>query len=135
MATVNLTARYLDQLHSHGKRYEVFDALVPGLASRVSATGQKTFTLYYRHHGRMRRVGLGRYPDVLLEKARKMATQQRGRIFDGADPAGDKQTDHAQDEHTVQALYDLYRSHKKKTLRCWSEVRRIMERDGERVIR
>lgn len=26
MATVNLTARYLDQLHSHGTRYEVFDA-------------------------------------------------------------------------------------------------------------
>ena len=38
------------------------------------------------HHRRMRRVGLGRYPDVLLEKARKIATQHRGRIFDGADP-------------------------------------------------
>ena len=53
MATVTLTARYLDQLKSHGKRYEVFDALVPGLAIRVSASGRKTFTLYYRHHRRM----------------------------------------------------------------------------------
>src|SRR5690349_23632430 len=92
MATVTLTARYLDQLKSHGKRYEVFDAIVPGLAIRVSASGRKTFTLYYRHRRRMRRVGLGRYPDVLLEKARKIATQHRGRIFDGADPAGEKQT-------------------------------------------
>ena len=102
MATVTLTARYLDQLKSHGKRYEVFDAIVPGLAIRVSASGRKTFTLYYRHRRRMRRVGLGRYPDVLLEKARKIATQHRGRIFDGADPAGEKQTDHAQDDNTVQ---------------------------------
>ena len=45
MATVTLTARYLDQLKSRGKRYEVFDAIVPGLAVRVSASGRKTFTL------------------------------------------------------------------------------------------
>ena len=129
MATVNLTARYLDQLHSHGTRYEVFDALVPGLAVRVSAAGRKTFTLYYRHHRRMRRVGLGRYPDVLLEKARKIATQHRGRIFNGPDPAGEKQTEHAQDDNTVQALYELYRSRKEKVLRSWSEVRRILEKE------
>jgi integrase len=129
MATVTLTARYLDQLKSHGKRYEVFDAIVPGLAIRVSASGRKTFTLYYRHHRRMRRVGLGRYPDVLLEKARKIATQHRGRIFGGADPAGEKQTEHAQDDNTVQALYELYRSRKEKVLRSWSEVRRILEKE------
>jgi integrase len=129
MATVTLTARYLNQLKSHGERFEVFDALVPGLAIRVSASGRKTFTLYYRHHSRMRRLGLGRYPDVLLEKARKIATQHRGRIFNGADPAREKQTEHAQDENTVQALYELYRSRKEKSLRSWSEVRRIMERE------
>jgi Arm DNA-binding domain len=128
MATVTLTARYLDQLKSHGKRYEVFDAIVPGLAIRISAAGRKTFTLYYRHRGRMRRVGLGRYPDVLLEKARKISTQHRGRIFDGADPASEKQTEHAQDDNTVQALYELYRSRKEKVLRSWSEVRRILEK-------
>ena len=129
MATVTLTARYLNHLKSHGKRYEVFDAIVPGLAIRVSASGRKTFTLYYRHRGRMRRVGLGRYPDVLLEKARKIATQHRGRIFNGADPAGEKQTEHAQDVNTVQALYELYRSQKEKVLRSWSEVRRILEKE------
>jgi hypothetical protein len=129
MATTTLTARYLNHLASHGKRYEVFDAHVPGLAIRVSASGRKTFTLYYRHRGRMRRVGLGRYPDVTLEKARKLATQQRGRILDGADPAGEKHAEHAHDDHTVQALYDLYRSRKEKALRSWSEVRRIMEKE------
>lgn len=129
MATVTLTARYLDQLTSHGKRFEVFDALVPGLAVRVSASGRKSFTLYYRHHGRMRRLGLGRYPDVLLAEARKAATQHRGRIFDGADPAGENQAEQSHNHQTVQTLYDLYRSQYERTLRSWSEVRRIMERE------
>jgi hypothetical protein len=62
MATVTLTARYLDQRTSHGKRFEVFDALVPGLAVRASASGRKSVTLYYRHLGRMRRLGLGALP-------------------------------------------------------------------------
>jgi hypothetical protein len=70
-----------------------------------------------------------REPDVLLEKARKIATQHRGRIFDSADPAGEKQTEHAQDDNTVQALYELYRSRKEKVLRSWSEVRRILEKE------
>jgi hypothetical protein len=66
---------------------------------------------------------------VLLEKARKIATQHCGRIFDGADPAGDKQAEQSHNDQTVQALYDLYRTHQEKTLRSWSEVRPIMERE------
>jgi hypothetical protein len=58
----------------------VFDAIVPGLANRVSASGRRTFTQYYRHRRRMRRVGLWRHPDVLLEKARKIATQHVSRL-------------------------------------------------------
>jgi Arm DNA-binding domain len=91
--------------------------------------GRQTFTLHYRHRRRMRRIGLGRYPDVLLEKARKIAIQHRGRIFNGADPAGEKKTEHAQDDNTVQAVYELYRSRKEKVLRSWSEVRRILEKE------
>jgi hypothetical protein len=65
MATVTLTARHPDQRKPQRQRYEVFDTLVPGFAVRLSPSGHKTFTLYYRHLGRMRRVGLGRYPDVI----------------------------------------------------------------------
>jgi hypothetical protein len=39
MATVTLTARYLNHLTSHGTRCQVFDTIVPGLAIRVSASG------------------------------------------------------------------------------------------------
>jgi integrase len=128
MATVTLTAQYLDQLKPQRQRYEVFDTLVPGFAIRVTAAGHKSFTLYYRHHGRLRRVGLGRYPDVLLADARKAATQHRGRIFDGADPAEGKKTERATNSDTVGALFDLYKAHREKA-KSWTERRRIMERE------
>ena len=128
MATVTLTVRYLDQLKPQPKRYEVFDLLVPGLAIRVTPAGHKSFTLYYRHHGRLRRVGLGRYPDVLLADARTAATQQRGRIFNGADPAEEKKAERATHGDTVGALFDLYKTHREKA-KSWTETRRIMERE------
>ena len=42
MATVNLTARYLDLLKPQRKRYEVFDTIVPGFAIRVTPAGDGT---------------------------------------------------------------------------------------------
>lgn len=69
MATATPTARCLDLLKPQRNRYEVFDTIVPGFAIRVTPAGHKSFTLHYRHHGRLRRVGLGRYPDVLLADA------------------------------------------------------------------
>jgi integrase len=128
MAIATFTVRYLDYLKPQAKRYEVFDALVPGLAMRVTPAGHKSFTLYYRHHGRMRRVGLGRYPDVLLADARTAATKHRGRIFNGADPAEEKKAERATHGDTVGALFDLYKTHREKT-KSWTETRRIMERE------
>lgn len=62
MAIATFSVRYLDYLKPQTKRYEVLDALVPALAIRVTPPGHRSFTLYYRHHSRMRRVGLGSLP-------------------------------------------------------------------------
>jgi Arm DNA-binding domain len=48
---------------------------------------------------------LGRYPDVLLADARRTATQHRGRIFDGADPAEEKKAERATHGDTIGATY------------------------------
>ena len=63
MATQNLTVRTIEALKPAQARYEVFDALTPGLAIRVTTSGHKSWVLFYRHHGRLRRLTLGRYPD------------------------------------------------------------------------
>jgi integrase len=128
MATHTLTARYLDTLKAHATRYEVFDTEVPALAIRITPSGHKSWTLFYRHHGRLRRLALGRYPDVGLADARKAATQERGRILDGADPAEERKADRATYGDTVGALFDLYKSQREQS-KSWSEVRRILEHD------
>jgi Arm DNA-binding domain len=66
MATQNLTVRSIEGLKPGRTRYEVFDALTPGLAIRVTPTGHKSWVLLYRYHGRLRRLTLGRYPDRTL---------------------------------------------------------------------
>jgi hypothetical protein len=129
MAMEVLTVRGIEALKPRAKRYEVFDALTPSLAIRVTPSGHKSWVLYYRHHGRQRRLTLGRYPDRTLAEARSEAIHERGRILKGADPAAEKQAGHAENDNTVQALYELYRSRKEKVLRSWSEVRRIMEKE------
>lgn len=128
MATQNLTVRSIEGLKPAGTRYEVFDALTPGLAIRVTPSGHKSWVLLYRHHGRLRRLTLGRYPDRGLAGARKEALNARGRILDGADPAAEKHDERATYGDTVGALYDLYKKATEKK-RSWPEQRRIFENE------
>ena len=77
MATLNLTVRSIQGLKPGRARYEVFDAQMPGLAIRVTPSGHKSWVLLYRHHGRLRRFTLGRYPDRGLAEVRKEARMLR----------------------------------------------------------
>ena len=66
MPILPLTARTVATLRapSDKPRIEYFDAEVPGLSLRITSDGVKTWTLLYRHHGRKRRLTLGRFPDA-----------------------------------------------------------------------
>jgi integrase len=69
-----LTPKTIDALPpATGKRYEVRDALLPGLHLRVSATGGKIFGVSRRVDGRMKRIRIGAYPIVSLADAREKA--------------------------------------------------------------
>jgi hypothetical protein len=128
MATQNLTVRSIEGLKPGRTRYEVFDAFTPGLAIRVTPSGHKSWVLFYRYHGRLRRLTLGRYSDRKLAEARKEALNQRGRILNGADPATEKHDERATYGDTVGALYDLYKKATEKK-RSWPEQRGIFENE------
>jgi integrase len=123
-----LTARHIESLKPREKRYEVFDTDVPGLAMRVTPKGHKSWTLFYRHHGRLRRYTIGDYPDKTLAEARRIATRERGRIVDGADPAGEKKDERATYGDTVGELYKQFKKASEK-MRSWPEQRRIFENE------
>jgi hypothetical protein len=64
-------------------RREVYDAEVPGLTLRISASGVKSWSLTYRVKGRLRRLTLGGHPGVRLKLARERARDARAVIQRG----------------------------------------------------
>jgi hypothetical protein len=92
MAKVLLTDRYIKsaaRVPASG-RADYHDALVPGLALRVSATGNRSFVLVARYPGNPRRNptrrAIGEYGAIDLDGARTTAREWLQHIAKGRDP-------------------------------------------------
>ena len=66
---------------------EIFDLGYPGLALRIGHGGAKTFELFYRTNGKLRRETLGRWPAISLADTRNSWRKTREAIGRGDDPA------------------------------------------------
>ncbi len=62
-----------------------------GLTFTLSERGTASWVLRYRLNGKQRELTLGRYPDLPLEAARKLATKKRVEVQQGIDVAREKQ--------------------------------------------
>src|SRR6478672_9951741 len=65
---------------------EIFDAGYPGLSLRVSYGGRKTFSAFYRLHGKLHRLSLGGYPATSLAEAREGWREVRRAAAQGRNP-------------------------------------------------
>ncbi len=74
-----------------GRDYQIFDSEVRGFAICIYRSGNRAFTLDYRHAGRQRRVTLGRWPEWSTAAARERAKELRRDIDAGGDPLGAKE--------------------------------------------
>ena len=91
MPTKKLTDLFVGRaLAPVGGRVEYFDASFPGLALRVTENGRKSWSLFYRFHGRLRRFTIGRYPAIKPSQARREAITALERVRQGIDPAEEK---------------------------------------------
>jgi integrase len=66
---------------------EIFDLGYPGLALRIGHGGSKSFEMFYRTGGKLRRETLGRWPSVTLAQARDAWRRTREAIAKGETPA------------------------------------------------
>jgi integrase len=71
-------------------RLEYFDTTFPALALRVTSNGHKSWSLFYRHGGRLRRYTIGNYPTFDPAAARKAASSALHRLAEGIDPGEEK---------------------------------------------
>jgi integrase len=103
------TDRYLKSLKPApaGKRIVHWDAAKPSFGCRITDRGVASFFVMRRMHGNPRpvRVVLGRYPEVSLAKARKLATTALGDLVAGVHP---KQRARERQVNTFAALADEF---------------------------
>ena len=61
-----------------------------GLQLRITNQNVRTWSLQYRHNGRMLKTTIGGWPEVNCSNARKLAEKQRLAIATGIDPQAEK---------------------------------------------
>jgi len=73
--------------------YRVADAQVRGLVLQVTPAGIRSWVLRFRVHGRLVNHTLGRWPELTVAQARKLALEVQGKISQGEDPASTRRAE------------------------------------------
>ena len=113
------TDRYLKSLKpaEAGKRIVHWDAAKPSFGCRITDRGVVSFFVMRRMHGKSQpvRVVLGRYPDVSLARARRLATEAFGDLVTGVHPKEREReqrlTEAKRQANTFAALADQFLRH------------------------
>jgi len=133
MPTRPLTDKFCDRVKPPAAgRVEYFDATVGALALRVTATGHKSWNVFYTMHGRDRRYTIGGYPAFSLKAARKAAGEALQLKEQGIDPGAAKKAQRETRPDTFEAVARDYLARyveENTAASTYRETTRILERD------
>lgn len=90
---VKLTQRYLAAIKPTAKLFYIRDALQPGLIVAVTPGGVISFQLYRKFKGAPKRVTLGKWPELSVTEARRLAQAAVAKMLKGIDPVAEKRAD------------------------------------------
>ena len=123
-----ITKSYVDRLSTPeaGQTF-VRDSELKGFAVRITSTGAKSFILEKRIDGKVKRLTLGRYPELTVEQARKEAHKLLGQIAVGRNPPAEKKSEALQGTTLQQAFDDFIAVRKKLKARTLYDYQRIMK--------
>jgi len=109
MSTCKITKSFVDKL-TLPESGQVFyrDSELKGFAVRVTTGGSKAFVLEKRINRKLKRITLGRYPEITVEMARKEALKYLGEIATGIDPIAKRQQAQAE-QMTLWQVWQDYR--------------------------
>jgi integrase len=132
-----LTNKTLEALKPQAKRYEVHDLHCPGMSVRVSAQGQKVFSVKFRYGLDQKRMKPGVFPRITLATAREKAMDILRQVDEGIDPTKRRRSP---DMKVEAVCREFIRLHAQARNKSWREAERILEREfvgtfGQRDIR
>jgi integrase len=132
--TKNLTDLFAERIKPPARgRVEYFDAAFGSLALRVTARGHKSWSLFYRTGGRLRRFTLGKFPALKPAAARRQASHILEQVGLGVDPLAVRKAQRyvrSPDQDTFSAaVQDYLDRHAKKntTASTYAETKRVLE--------
>lgn len=114
------------------KRY--YDDHLKGFGVRTTSGGAKAFFVEKRTGGKLRRITIGRYPELTVEQARKEAQKLLGKIATGIDPVAEKKESKAKAVTLKQVFADYLnarKSLKPNTVRDYQSVVKKLFSDWE----
>jgi integrase len=129
MPAQKLTKRLIDDVDPSERDKIIWDSEVPGLGLKVTPTGRKTFTLYYRTlDGTQRKPKVGEYGAVTLDQARSIARDMLAEVRAGRDPSATRKN--AREGATMNEACDRFiEEHaEKKKLNTLKQYRALIDR-------
>lgn len=106
------------------KRY--YDENLKGFGVRVTSGGTKAFFVEKLIKGKLRRITLGRYPELTAELARREAQKVLGKIATGIDPIAEKKESQVRGITLRQAFDDYLKARKALKPSTIFDYQRIM---------
>jgi hypothetical protein len=107
MAKVKLTKTAVAAAVPHARDYELRDTVVPGFLLKVTPAGRRIFMIQYRtNSGHRRKPSIGRFGELTVEQARKIAQDWLADVRKGTDPSAEKAA--SRNVPTVKQLCDQF---------------------------
>lgn len=103
------------------RRVEYYDTVVPKLAIAVTHTGVKTFYVVKWDNGKTHWIALGKFPELTVEQARKLAEQALGDFAAGLNPVENRNTARSTNKEAVVSAFDAWNDYVAKRSSKWSD--------------
>ncbi len=125
---VRITKSVVDRLHAPAAGQSFTrDSELKGFAVRITTSGARSFILEKRIDGKVKRLTLGRYPELTVEQARKEAHKLLGHIATGRNPTVEKKQKELQATKLQQAFNDFLLARKNLKPRTLYDYQRLMK--------
>jgi integrase len=126
-ASAKITKSLVDKFESpaSGQTF-IRDVELKGFAVRITTGGAKSFIVEKRIEGQVKRITLGRYPELTVEQARKEAHKLLGKIASGGNPIADKRLTALQAKTLSEAFEDFLNARKALKPRTLYDYQRLM---------
>lgn len=129
---MNFTQSRVRNIEPRDTRFEIRDDKQSGLLLRVTPSGKKSWCLSYRFNGRPRRLTLGRFPELTVDKARQQAHKMMAQVYERIDPGEERRRARkaAANALTVELLVERYiEQYARPRKRSWKEDERLLRHD------